>query len=161
MRTTLNFALLLVVFLAAGTAVSSFGQAAKDPSPEQLVKDLYENHNSDSSPFFQNEDRALIDKYFVKSLADKIWKDANESEGEVGSLSFDPLYNGQDTEITDFNVGKADLKGTKANVKVTFKNFGDEQELVFDLTKEKGIWKIEDINYGDFTLTSVFEEGDS
>lgn len=137
---------------AAGTAQST--------SPDALVSDLYKQHDAKKSPFFQSENRGLVDKYFTKSLGDMIWNDAVQSHKDqgVGALDFDPLYNGQDFEIKNFKVGAADLKGDKATVTASFNNFGKPQTVKFLLVNEKNAWKISDVDYGSkMTLTGVFK----
>lgn len=133
-------------------------QAQKSTAPDALVRDLYKQHDAQKSPFFQTKSRALVDKYFDKNLADMIWKDAKESEGEVGALGADPLYNAQDTEIKRFAVGQPKITGDKAEVVVTFDNYSEKQTLRYSLSKENGEWKISDINYGEFTLIGLFKE---
>lgn len=115
---------------------------------EALVADLYKQHDAKKSPFFQTKNRALVDKYFTKSLADLIWKDATSSKGEVGAIDGDPLYNAQDTEIKNFAVGKGDVKGDIATVAATFTNFGEKQTVTFALKQVNAAWKIDDIKYG-------------
>lgn len=127
-------------------------------TPEALVGELYDRHDNESSPFFQDENRELVDRYFVKTLADMIWQDAVEADEEIGALDFDPLYNAQDTEIADFQLGRADIKGDKATVNAVFDNFGESQTVKYLLTKENGVWKIEDIDYGDTTLVKIYGE---
>lgn len=127
-------------------------------SPDVLVEDLYKQHDNENSPFFQDKNRKLVDRFFAKSLADMIWKDSVESKGDVGALDFDPLFNAQDTEIAEFKVGKPEITGEKATVEVTFLNFGEQQKIKYMLTKENEVWKIEDINYGEFTLVKLFKE---
>jgi hypothetical protein len=41
------------------------------------------------SPFFQTKNRALVDKYFDKNLADTIWKDAKDSKAK--SVRSEPI----------------------------------------------------------------------
>src|SRR5262245_31175601 len=58
-------------------------------TPDALVKDLYTAHKSRrTDPFSQTKDRARLDKYFAKDLADLLWKDAKTSakNNEVGAL---------------------------------------------------------------------------
>ena len=134
--------------------------AVETAKPEALVADLYKQHDAKKSPFFQTKDRALVDKYFVKATADLIWKDAISSKGEVGALDGDPLYNAQDMEIKNFKIGEGEVKGDKAEVPVTFENFGKKNKLTYTLVKEGANWKIEDINYGDgYTLVKILKEG--
>ena len=127
-------------------------------SPENLVENLYKEHDNENSPFFQDKNRELVDKYFAKIIADKIWKDSVASGEEIGALDFDPLYDAQDTEIADFKIGTPAITGEKATVDVTFTNFGEPQTLKYMLVKENDSWKIEDIDYGEsVTLSKVYE----
>jgi hypothetical protein len=116
--------------------------------PEVLVAELYKQHDAKKSPFFQTKDRALVDKYFTKPLADLIWKDATTAKNEVGAIDGDPLYNAQETEIKNFSVGKGEIKGDKATVAVTFTNVGEKKTVNFELKQVGGSWKIDNILYG-------------
>src|SRR6188768_3554754 len=120
-----------------GTPAAGGGES-QSAAAEALVADLYKQHDAKKSPFFQTKNRALVDKYFTKTLADLIWKDANESSGEVGAIDGDPLYNAQDMEIKNFAIGKAEVKGEAANVPVTFLNFDRKQNLNFALKRVSG-----------------------
>ncbi len=121
------------------------------------MAELYKKHNAQKGPFFQTKSRALLDKYFIKSLADLIWKDAKTANGEVGALDGDPLYDAQDIEIKNFKIGKAVIKGKSATVPVTFKNYDTNKKFVFSLVQENGVWKIKDINYGGgSSLSKIF-----
>lgn len=132
----------------AGTPIAGGGES-QAAAIEALVADLYKQHDGRKSPFFQTKDRALVDKYFTKPLADLIWKDATNSSGEVGAIDGDPLYNAQDMEIKGFNIGKAEVKGQTATLPVFFANFGTKQIVTFMLKQTGTAWKIDDIDYGD------------
>jgi hypothetical protein len=140
-----------VLFLATSFSLSVYGQttSSKRLSPDALVADLYRVHNRKHSPFFQTRSRALLYKYFAKSLADMIWKDAVSSKGEVGALDGDPLYDAQDMEIKKFAIGKPSYEGGKAKVNVTFDNFGKPQSFVFTLVNGRTGWRIDNIEYGE------------
>jgi len=135
----------------AGNIASASGQS-QDAAAEALVADLYKQHDAKKSPFFQTKNRALVDKYFTKSTADLIWKDAVNSKGEVGALDGDPLYAAQDMEIKNFAIGKAEIKGTNATVPVNFTNYGQKVTVKFLLKMVGTEWKIDDI---------IWPEGDS
>lgn len=120
-------------------------------APDAFVSELYKQHDSDRSPFFQTQDRARVDKYFDKTLADLIWKDAVESKGEVGALGADPLYNAQDSDIKKFAVRTVSQSDDRAEVAATFENFGQKQRIVYRLVAVGADWRIADIDYGDDT----------
>lgn len=119
--------------------------------PEIIVRNLYAAQKAKRGPFFQTKNRALVDKYFTKKLADLIWKDAVTSNGEVGALDGDPLYNAQDLQITQFVIGKPEYgEGNLAlaDVPVTFKNMGKAETILFRLEQGSGkVWKISNIFY--------------
>jgi hypothetical protein len=123
-------------------------------SPEAFVRDLYREHDAQRSPFFQTDDRARVDRYFEKKLADLIWKDAVESQGEVGALGADPLYNAQDVEIKNFSVRTVSQSDGRAEVAATFENFGQKQRIVYRLVAVGADWKIAEIDYGGGTTLS-------
>jgi hypothetical protein len=133
-------------------------QSKNQTPPDALVAELYKQHDKKHSPFYQTKDRALIEKYFDKSTADLIWKDAVGSKGEVGALDADPLYDAQDTDIKKFTVGQPKYEDGRAEVTVSFENFGEKQKIVFLLVSKDGAWKISDIKYADGrTLTGMLK----
>lgn len=151
---------LAILLLTATLAPVLRGQSrvASRTSPDALVKNLYWQHNHKHSPFFQTRSRALVYKYFEKSLADLIWKDAHGSKDEVGVIDGDPLYDAQDMEIRKFAIGKPKYEDGKATVEVTFENFGKKKTLVFALVNGTSGWKIRDIDYGESgTLAGWFK----
>jgi hypothetical protein len=142
-----------IVVLVLGLIVgcSSVLAQSNAGSPESVVAALYRAHKSKTAdPFFNSKSRVSLDKYFVKSLADLIWKDSVTSakNNEVGVIDGDPLYNAQDMEIKNFAIGRAVVEGETAVVPVTFTNFGKKQTIKFDIKKVGSIWKVDDINYG-------------
>jgi hypothetical protein len=137
------------LFLAASLAPVIRAQSSR-MTPDALVKDLYWQHDHKHSPFFQRRSRALLYKYFEKSLADLIWKDAVGSKGEVGAIDGDPLYDAQDMEIKKFAIGKPNYENTNAaKVEVSFENFGKKKTIVFVLVRGTTGWRISDIQYGE------------
>lgn len=140
------------------TAVGATPAAAPQNPPDAVVKDLYTQHDKKNSPFFQKKSRAQVDKYFDKKLADLIWKDANDTSGEVGVINGDPLYNAQDMEIKNFSVGQPKIDGSKAEVVATFQNFDKKEKITFKLVQRNSEWKIENIDYGDSNLLGWFKD---
>ena len=144
-------AMLFFAFVFIGVA-----QSHAQVGPQAVVKNLYAARKSrGTDPFFQTRNRARLNKFFGKELADLIWKDSVTSarSNEVGKLDGDPLYNAQDMQITNFTIkepiyGEGNLN--LADVPVTFKNFGKEQTILFRVERDKRrVWKITDIFYPD------------
>jgi hypothetical protein len=150
MRTVKVILAIVAMCFAAGLSVSVQGQPAapKRLSPKALVSDLYREHNRKHSPFFQTRSRALLYKYFEKSLADMIWKDAVHSKREVGAIDGDPLYDAQDMDIKKFVIAKPSYENGKALVSVSFENLGQQKTIVFILVNGRSGWRIGDLDYG-------------
>jgi hypothetical protein len=136
------------LFFSVCVSVPALAQA-KPMSPDALVADLYKANKQKRSPFFQTRSRSLLYKYFEKSLADLIWKDAVHSKGEVGAIDGDPLYDAQDMEIKKFAIKKPRYEEGRALVDVTFENFGKAQTIMFIVVKSKTGWRIRDIVYSE------------
>ena len=125
-------------------------------APDVVVKNLYAADKADKSPFFQTENRGLVDKYFTKDFADMIWNDAVNSKEEVGAIDGNPLYNSQDRKITAFVIGKPEYDPNggsgMATVLVSFRNFGKPETVKYLFAQDAAKnWKITDI---------VFKNGD-
>lgn len=125
------------------------GGSAQTPTAaiEELVRDLYKQHDAKKSPFFQTTDRARVDKYFTKELADLIWKDAKTADGAIGAIDFDPLYDAQDIDIKNLVVGSAVNSKDAGTVPVTFANFGSKKTITFSIKLNGENWRISDIKY--------------
>lgn len=91
----------------------------------------------------------MLDRYFVRELADLLWRDAHSSGGEVGALDGDPLFNAQDVEIKKFSVHDGIAGPGMVEVPVTFENFGEKHEVKFRLVPAGAGWKIANIVYDD------------
>src|SRR2546423_13255219 len=140
------------MLIATAVFLSGFAAAAQSSpaaSPDSLVRDLYRVHNQKHGPFFQTRSHALLYKYFEKSLADLIWKDAVTSKGEVGAIDGDPLYDAQDVKITHFAIARPHYEAARALVDATFENYGQKKTITFVVVKVSGGWRIRNILYGE------------
>ena len=144
---TISFSLIpLLVIL--GSVSHSAQRARPINSPSSVVRELYRVHNNGKGGVFEAKGKKYIYKFFDQKLADLIWKDIAETpEGEVGNLDFDPLYNAQDTGITNFQIGKPVMEGDKATVVVSFRNFGQRTRVKFDMHNGKEGWRIRNVIY--------------
>ena len=150
MKTT-KLILVLIVMVSGLNVSAAAAQSPRSPrriTPKSVVQNLYSQHKG-NSPFFQTRSRVLLDRYFTRELADLIWQDARSSRGEVGALGADPLFNAQDTRVRNFAVRERNAGPSAAEVVVSFENFGQKEQIVFQLIPAGTSWKISDIVYGD------------
>lgn len=145
-----------LVTLAAGLFLAFAGSAFAQPyaEPTDLLEALY-------APYFSGD--FPEDETQFRSAALQALYDADEEitpDGEMGALSFDPFVDGQDYEITDLVIGAPGIAGDFASADVTFLNFGEPRSLTFEMVREDGGWKIDDVSSasGDFPwrLTAIF-----
>lgn len=144
--------LLLITLLVSLGSLSAHAtqQARPTSSPDSVVRELYRVHNNGRGHVFDKRGKRYIYKFFDQKLADLLWKELTETpEGEVGNLDFDPLYNAQDTGITNFVVGKPAVQGDESTVVVSFRNFKQPTRIKFEMHKENGDWRIRNLIYGD------------
>ena len=127
--------------LTAGLLLGLTGLATAQTfdTPQALLEAFYAPYFSgefteDESPFFSDELEAL---YAADAEA--------TPEGEIGALDFDPFVDGQDFELTDFEVGAPGIAGEYASADVTFSNMGRPTTLSYELVKEDGSWQIDDV----------------
>ena len=156
--------LLGVLFLALGNSLSH-AESTGATDPETVVEKLCHEHKGGEGLFFQTRSRAGLDRFFVKDLADLIWKDALAAKGEVGAIEFDPFVGSQDPQVTQWKVQKGNATAgtalglsTSSKVVATFKDGGKPRSVEFVLDQGKaGEWKVTDIRYPDHSsLRGIF-----
>lgn len=146
--------------LAAGLVLAftpaAFAQTYAEPY--ELLEAFYAPYFNGNFP----EDETQFRSAALQALYDN--DVAITPEGEMGALSFDPYVDGQDYEITEFEVGAAGIAGDYASADVTFLNFGEPRSLMFEMVREDGGWKIDDVvsNNPDnpYRLTDIFAEAE-
>jgi len=141
--------LFFLTLMCLGCVMASVAQtSATTDTPDAVVRELYRVHKNGYGHVFERAGRKYQQKFFDKRLADLIWKDLTQTpEGDVGNLDFDPLYNAQDTKITNFSIGAPSVEGERATVLVSFNNFKEKTKITFRLHKTDAGWKIENIIY--------------
>lgn len=118
------------------------------PAPDAVVRELYKVHRDGLGRVFERQGRRLQLRFFDAKLAALLWKNLTEApEGEAGRIDFDPLYNAQETQIKNFNVGAGSVEGDTATVPVTFLNFNKKVTITYRLVKTSAGWKISNIVY--------------
>ena len=143
---------------AAGLFIALTGLATAQPydTPRALLEAFYE-------PYFTgefNDDEAQFRSQALQALYDN---DAQVTPaGEMGALSFDPYIDGQDFDIADFAIDATGVAGDYASVDVVFTNFGEPRYLTYELVREDGGWKINDVVStnpdNEYRLSEIFAE---
>ena len=143
------FSLIFLLVISCVTISQASQRTPVTNTPDSVVRELYRVHNNGRGHVFDAKGKKNIYKFFDQNLADLIWKEISQTpEGEVGNLDFDPLYNAQDTGITNFIVGKPSVQADEATVVVTFRNFGKRTTIKFEMHKGQEGWRITNVNYG-------------
>jgi hypothetical protein len=158
-----KYVLFIAIILASVSA--GFGQKAKAKAkvkalePNAIVKNMYADQKADKGPFFQLKNRAIVDKYFTKDLADLIWKYTDDTKNELPNLGFHPMYGIEDpSAITDFVIMDTGWGGDakfgpadEAVVQVSFKNGAREYMVSYRFHEQKNKqWKVYEVRYIDW-----------
>lgn len=118
-------------------ASPAFAQDMSDP--RAVVEALYSSYQPPHE--FPADMRALRSK----RLNDLFEADAQEADGEIGRIDFDPFINGQDYDVSKVEVSEPAYAAGKALVRVNVVNFGQPDEFGVLLVKEADGWKIDDV----------------
>jgi hypothetical protein len=150
MKSKRIFVFAMLVLFAGSYSATRAAATKPRTSAATLVSNLYKQHKR-RSPFFQAKSRALLDRYFEKTLVNLILQDAIRSKGEVGAIDGDPLFNAQDMEIKKFAIHDPVYGAVPgiAEVRVSFENFGQQKEITFLLIPRGSDWRITNIKYDD------------
>ncbi len=138
----------------ATTVEDSAAILAKRPGPDaprtaadRLIRALYFEHNKKENPMRETKDRALIDQFFAKPVADLIWNDVQKASSQINRSKINLLFNAPDTAIKKTWVLPAVIGGSRAIVYVTFENKAKPEEVRVDLKQVAGRWRITDMLY--------------
>lgn len=162
---------IVILLVACGVGLVALGaprsaSAQSDPSVDAFLNAIYSAYKGSSDKGAKgiplNSDET-IQRYFEPSLAAEIIKDAAEAKkrGDVPKLNGDPFIDGQDWEITKFNVAVKEAGADKAVGTVTINNFGKDIPINLNLVKQPDGWRIANISWetGD-TLRSLYFKGE-
>ncbi len=138
----------------AATVEDSAATLAKRPGPDaprtaadRLIRALYFEHNKKENPMRETKDRALIDQFFAKPVADLIWIDVKKSSSQINRSKTNLLFNAPDASIKKTWVLPAVIGGSRAIVYVTFENKAKPEEVRVDLQQVAGRWRITNMLY--------------
>jgi uncharacterized protein DUF3828 len=120
---------------------------AEDASALAFVTDIYAAYKGKNSKGRPLGDERAIRRVFEPSLAALMVKDQKVAakRGEVGLLDFDPFVDGQDWDISNFDIAVDDAAPGKAQATVKFTNFDKPATVKLDLAKARNDWRIANI----------------
>jgi Protein of unknown function (DUF3828) len=146
---TISLSLVPLLVIVSGLFSHAAQRAPLTKSPDNVIRELY-RVNDGRGGIFEAKGKKYIYRFFDQKLADLIWKELTETpKGDVGNLDFDPLYNAQDTKITNFQIGRPVVEGNESTVLVNFRNFDQPTRIKFDMHNSNEGWKIKNVIYGD------------
>jgi hypothetical protein len=138
--------LLLALGAPAAMAEDDAEPAAKtetESGPVAFIAALYKSY-TDIGPGEDGEPG--LPGMYSKRLQALIDKDEAETPaGEVGRMDWDPFVDGQDWEVTGLKILQVYQSGGEARVRAVFANFGEPRNIVFNLVREDGKWRVDDI----------------
>ncbi len=131
----------LVLLAMALGAASPLGDA--DSDPVALITAIYQTY-TDITP---GEDAVPdIQGVYSKRLQALVDKDEKETpEGEVGRIDWDVFVDGQDWQLTELKIVPVSKQATQAEIRASFKNFGEPRDILYTLVLDDGHWRIDDI----------------
>ena len=134
-----------ITFLLTLTSTITF---AGELSPKDVVAQLYKAYGTEQSSAGETR---LFTRYFDDELLKLYLKDKREAKGEVGRINSVPLYNAQETQITDLSISEPQTSSADHSslVVVRFKNIGKPKRVEYALHRTAHGWKISDIRYDD------------
>jgi Protein of unknown function (DUF3828) len=126
-------ALLVLAFALVGASPAP----RADGDPVLLIAAVYAS--------YEKGEPELSDLY-SRRLQNLIDKDEKETpEGMVGRIDWDVFVDGQDWKLTELKIVPVSREATRAEVRATFKNFGEPRDILISLVLEDGHWRIDEI----------------
>jgi hypothetical protein len=133
----MRIVLALLLALAFDPGAARAAKAAIDSDPVSLIEAIYKTYETDSPG---------LPHIYSKRLQALIDKDEKETpEGDVGRIDWDVFVDGQDWKLTELKIALVSKSADKAEVRATFKNFGEPSNMLFDLVREDGRWRVDDV----------------
>ncbi|MEZ0483249.1 hypothetical protein [Fibrella aquatica] len=130
---------------SAGALTKRPGPDAPRSAADRLVRALYFEHNKTDNPFRETKDGVLIDQFFTRAVADKIWQKVSQPGYKAPKVN--PLFNALDAEVSKIWVEPAAIGGSRAIVYVTYLLAGKPAEVRVDLIQTAGRWRISELTY--------------
>ena len=128
---------LIVAFLVC--LAPAFARAAPADDPVAVIAAIYRiyqesTNDPDLSDVFSRRLQALVDE-----------DEKNTPAGEAGKIDWDVFVDGNDWALSNLRIDLASKSAGGARVRARFDNHKEPRELAFDMVREGGRWKIDDV----------------
>lgn len=137
-RSTDRWRLLLAAVLLLWSGADA-APAQNSREPFELVTAIYrgyQNDNNPPGPAIQYSDR-------LQALLDA---DARKTPlGYAGRIDWDVFVNGNNFEVSNVRITPMSQSATRAQMRADFENFKKEQQILIDLVREGGVWRIDEV----------------
>ena len=135
------------------------GARAAAPDPQATIEAIYRKAVKDAGPnWIQGRDRT---KDMTKSLA-ALWAkaDAKTPKGDEGPIDFDLVSDTNGLTLSGYNLKleKSDDKSAVVAATIVYREGdpnGEARVVRYDLTREDGRWKIDEIRGKDWSLRAI------
>lgn len=145
--------LLLVAMLAAGAFAA---QAQDRTDPAALIASIYKTYTADSNPPGYSD----VYSHRLQALIDADAK--NTPAGDAGKIDWDVFVDGNNWELSDLNIALVAKTAARAQVRARFINMKEPRDMIFDLVREDGAWRIDDIRAmrkgGRWTMSKILTD---
>lgn len=128
-----------LVFLIVTPAVSVGQQPSKASSPEEVTRHFYNWYFSAHFPNPKRANMAAFRKYVTQSFLKRA------TAPDVDAVLFIDAQDTDQTWANNFTVSTATIHGPKATVSVALNGKEMKYNLLVTLTREGGVWKIDDV----------------
>lgn len=133
--------LILALGLTLAFGLPALAQPA--PGPREVIAELYKPVLDPGPDAPQVEDEPDAPPLYAASLRALLAVDAQR---DMNYLDFDWVSGGQDLpDYKDLKIVVVKQTAETAQLRVTFKNYGDARERLIDMVVEDGRWVIEDV----------------
>jgi len=138
--------------LIASLLVAAFGAAfAEAGGPAALITEIYgapKPTGHYQQPLAVFAEASLRVRYLSKRLQRALAEmDKRTPAGDVPNLDFDVVSDSQDPDVHDLDIATESEGASEAIVVANFKSHDDPERSVlrFELVREDGVWKIDDV----------------
>lgn len=128
--------LLLALILAVAVGAASPPEGV-DNDPVSLIAAIYQSYQDDAPLAFS---------FYSTRLQGLVDKDEKETpEGMVGRIDWDVFVDGQDWRLSELKIEPVSQQAANAQIRATFINMGEQKNMLFELVREDGHWRIDEI----------------